>query len=71
MAVHFFEGAYKLNRKKKKIAVEILPALCFDNYYFGLVAFFFLQYIVRKKKRKDSDANSKASHGKNEYSKRC
>lgn len=46
----FFEGAYKLNNKK--IAVGILPAVCFDNYYFGLVAFFLLQCIVKKKKKK-------------------
>lgn len=66
MAVHFFKvhTNSKKTHTKNHTASGILPVLSVDNYYFGLVAFFTVH------SKKDSGANSKASHG-NEYSKRC
>lgn len=50
IAVHFILKVH-INLTTKKIAVGILPAVRFDNYYFGLVAFF--SFIVHSKKKKE------------------
>lgn len=66
IAVHsFFSGCMQTQRIKT--ALGILPALCFDNYYFWPGGFLFFShsfFFFTAHSKKDSGANSKAGHVK-------